>query len=189
MTSNNEILEAIEKEMRKQAEVVKNAKLVLGEAEDALGEAIKNYRTERERLQREVWAREKLGWCQRCEKFYPEDSVGLLYTEGNEWHGSEYAQHYSFYKRLQSFCESCMEKILSRPRGGEEKFQCFKAKQQDGQFFIFISGEWEPLSEPKDTIIEIERGYIPEKEYCFGKPTQYTTWPSFKLKIGGEEIL
>lgn len=167
-----EILEVLEEQIKKQAEMAKKAELAFNEEEAKLRDLIETYKSQREQLQREAWKESKLCWCQRCEKFHPEEDVVLLYTEGKEWHGSEYTESYDFYRRLRSFCHQCAEILLSRPRGGDNEFQCYKARRRDEGFEIFVWGEWQELSDRQQSylIIEIERDYIPESEYQFGQP-------------------
>lgn len=181
-------LKEIEQEILKKVDVFKatrttyhEAQRLLEEAQRLLEEAVQAYQKERERLQREAWVKENKGWCQSCNKFYPQESIRLLYTEGQERHGLR--------KRVRAFCEGCTEVILSRPRGGEEEFQCYKAKQEKDGFIIFVSGQWVPLPDPEHTQIEIKRGYIPEGEYRFGKRIGCSGWPSLHLKIEEREIL
>lgn len=188
MATNNESLEAMEKKIREKAEELNVANAVVAKLEKISKEAVENYKVEREKLQREAWAKEGLDWCQKCGKFYPQKSIGLLYTEGKEWHGSEYTESYGKYRRIRSFCEKCVEIILSRPRGGEEEFQCYKARKEEDGFVIFVSGHWVSVPDPKYIRIEIERGYIPEDDYHFGKCIESTGLYDFHIKIGNKEI-
>ncbi len=178
-------LEEIEKEILKKVDVFKAACIAFQEAESNLRKEVQTYQKERERLQKESWMKENLGWCQICDKFCPQESIRLFYTEGREQH----TKSYGLYKRVRTFCEDCAEIILSRPRGGEEEFQCYKAKQEKDGFVIFVSGQWIPIPEPEYTQIEIEREYITEGEYRFGKLIECPIWPSLHLRIGGKEIL
>lgn len=189
MVVNNATLDTAENTVRECAESFKSVQARFREEEEKLAVAVRAYQRERERLQRDAWAKEVLGWCQRCEMFYPKESTGILYTEGREWHGGHGHESHSLYKRLRSFCTKCNEYLLSRPRGREEEFQCFKAREQDGSFEIFVLGAWQALSESERIVIEIERGYIPEGEYSFGKLIGYNAYPRFELTIGDEKII
>ncbi len=188
MATNGESLEAMEKIIRERAKDFQVAYAVVREKEKTLRKVIEDYKIEREKLQREAWAKEELSWCQRCDKFYPQKSIGLLYTEGREWHGSEYTESYAKYRRIRSFCEECVEIILSRPYGEREEFQCYKAKKEEDGFVIFVSGNWVPIPDPKYIHIAIERGYIPENNYHFGKCIECDGVWNLHIKIGKEEI-
>lgn len=139
--SNNEALNVLEKGILEQAKRFEAAQIAYRDAESTLNNAVQSYQTERERLQREAWKKEDLGWCQGCDKFHPKESIQLLYTQGREWHGSEGYETHAFYRRLRSFCEHCAERLLSSPRGGDEEFQCFKAKKSEEGFAVFVSSK------------------------------------------------
>lgn len=186
--SNGETLNVLEKEVLRQAKFFETAQTACRDAESATNKAVQSYQAERERLQREAWKKEDLGWCQWCNKFHPKESIQLLYTQGKEWHGSEGYETYAFYRRLRNFCGHCAEELLSRPRGGREEFQCFRADKSEEGFTIFVSGKWIPLADLKGVVVEIERGFIPEDEYRIGKNVEFYGWPVTRLLIEGKEV-
>lgn len=182
-----ERLTELEEQIRKKAKVYANIQETLGAAAKDLREVVHEYQSTREKAQREVWAREGLGWCQRCDKFHPRRNIRFLYTVGRESYGSHGYESYGLYKRLRSFCRSCAEKMFSSPRGGESEFQCYKARRTKEGFWIFVSGSWQPLPDPERVCIDIERGYIPQSEYIFGKEIEFSGYPQ-ELTIGDETI-
>jgi len=189
MIKAEETLDAIEKDIRKKSEIFKTAQKAMCDAEEALKESVKNYEALREYLQRDVWRGKGLGWCQEEDKFCPQESIVLLYIERLGWHGEHYSRHQSLDKTVASICQGCAKKFLSTPHGGEEKFQCYMAKKEGDGFVILVSGKWIPIPNPDRTEIRIERKYIPEKEYQFGKHIASSFFPNAELKIGGEEII
>ncbi|MFC1663625.1 hypothetical protein ACFL0A_00640 [Patescibacteria group bacterium] len=175
-------MEEIEEEILEKAGIFKKARTAFEKAKRDLEREVVDYQDKRERLQREAWEKENLGWCQKCDKFHPKESIRLLYTEG-------LYRDYTPYKRLQSFCKQCAELLLSCPRGDTDKFQCYKAKEEKEGFVIFVSGKWIPIPELEHTTIKIEREYISEEDYQFGKNIQLDDRLNLSLKIGGKEIL
>ncbi len=173
-------LEEIEEEILKKADGFKVARTAFQEAESNLTREVQAYQKERERLQREAWKKENLGWCHKCYLFYSQEFMRLLYAEGRE--------RRDLSKRVISYCNNCAEAILSCPRDKNE-FQCYKAKQKKDGFVIFVSGQWIPIPEPEHTLIEIERGYIPEEDNRFGKSIECSGWPNLYLKIERRKIL
>lgn len=145
MSTNTEILAklaTLEREIREKAKVYTDAKKKLDETETELRNFVYQYQRIREMAQREIWKKDELEWCQRCDRFYHRSDIDLLYTEGREWHGSHGYESHSFYRRLRNFCRGCAEDFLSRPRGGKDEFQCFKARktEEEDKFEMFISG-------------------------------------------------
>ena len=171
----------LESKIRAKAVAYQEIKETLRKAEEDLREAVRRYRSLREKAQRKVWDEKKLGWCQGCDKFHSQFNIFLLYVDEREHYG------FGLYKRFRTFCLECSEKMLSRPRGGKSEFQCYKARRTKEEFEIFISGSWQPVPKLKKQEIETERDFIPQSEYIFGKEIVLRGFPP-ELKIDGETI-
>ena len=188
--TNNEVLSKIEAEVIKKAEEYKQTDNVLSTLEAELKEAVSQYNLERRNYQLDFWEKVKgLGWCQRCEKFRSADSIVILYTQEREEYSDHAYSSFDLYHRIRGFCKDCSDFIMSLPRGEENEFQCFKAKKGlDGSFMALMSGTWKPV--PEQTIITVERGYIPEKEFLFGKSIEFkSTWPRIVISVENEDIM
>ena len=188
MATEDEILKGEETKIREKAEKFKIVRDAFTDTGFALKKAVEDYNAKREKLQREDFASKALGWCQECEKAYPETSIVLLYTEGIERHGSHQDKYYSLARRVQSFCNDCAKIGLSHPHGGEYQFKCFLAEKRGEEFFIFVSEKWIPISKLEDVLINIEREDIPKEEYTFGKDIDYEICP-FELTIGEDKVV
>jgi len=183
-----ELLDLLEKQVRKSAEKVKKQESLSDKAKKQLQQDVNAYKDQRERLQRKSWEERGMAWCQECGEFHPQGNISLLYVEVEEWHGSHGYEHKEFVKEIRSFCQEHKRLYLSLSRGGEDKFQCFEAKQEKGRFFIFRSGSWDDITDLSGLKIKAERGYIPGNVYSFGVSIDYDQFRP-KLVIDGKEVL
>ena len=188
MATEDEILKGEETKIREKAEKFKIARDAFTDTGFALKKAVEDYNAKREKLQREDFARKALGWCQECEKAYPETSIVLLYTEGIERRGSHQDTYYSLARRVQSFCNDCAKMGLGYPHGGECQFKCFLAEKRGEEFFIFVSEKWIPISKPEDVLINIEQEDLSEEDYDFGEKIVCMSGP-LRLKIGEKKVV
>lgn len=188
IVESNKMLDGIEGKMRNQAEVFRIAHARLVEEERFLTKIVVGYKNKRRLLQARIWKKEKLGWCQNCNKFYPEKKIILLYTVGNEWNGSHGRETYLSYKRLRSFCNSCADRVMSVPNGGKDEFECSRVKKSKDHFLVLVLGQWIRLTDLDEVIIEIEpKNY--ESLYNIGKPISFQGLPLIDLRVGKEKII
>lgn len=184
----NEKLEQLEQKIRKQAADYDAVEKKLREISGNLYNSVAEYQKTREKAQRDIWKKENKGWCHGCEKFHPASSLRLLATSARKY--PEIKTSPSHW-RISSYCWRCADIKLSSYRGGEENWQCFRARKSGKGFVIYVSGEWQPIdmnTEPKPEI-KIERtGYISESEYQVGKNIIFQGYPA-KLFIDQGEVV
>lgn len=186
MAEINETLELAEEKVRQAATSLRIVEKELELKEDKLIEAIEDYDTTREKLQREEFAKKELEWCHGCKQYHPKENISLLYTEIMEKQG--YPGIYVPVRRLQSICKECREISLSRSYKTEEKFKCYLAEKRGEEFFIFVFEKWVKLSDPEDVSIKIEREDIPAVEFTVGEVIDYELNP-LVLTIGDEKVI
>ena len=160
----NKKLVCIEAEAKKQFQSFIKIHDELEKKRLSLEKIVVIYNKKRKQFQLELWEKIGLCWCKNCHEFYPKERTELVYMEWEELDGENRLSH----RVVRSLCHNCAGKALSSPRGGEDKFQCFKSKRSKDGFVIFVSGEWGKILNMKDLIIDTEPENC-EKFYAVGK--------------------
>ena len=152
-------------------------------ARNTLQAAISEYNSVRERIQKEIWEKKEMGWCRRCKKACPKKDLTILYVEEEVKTVTYPHEEYETTRVLQRLCRDCFDLLTSYP----EK-QCSKVKEKDGEFLIYQSGEWHPLSQRQITQVQIELSRVPEEAYTIGKRI-YSDFNLGELSIGEKKII
>lgn len=157
----DEALKAMEERVRAQVNIIKKTRRKLEKERHRLFLLVSGYHEQRTSFQQSIWRNRGLGWCFGCIRLCPAPLI-LLYTDGHD------AYEKFEDKSIKSYCSKCAEGLLNCSGGEENKFQCYKAKIDDGTISIFINGEWTYPFRPEEIKVKIERPWIPESEYEVG---------------------
>jgi hypothetical protein len=183
-----EKLAKLEQEIKAEAANYQAIEVSLRDASAALYKSVKEYQRLREHGQRDIWKEEKKGWCCGCEKFHPSNSLQLLATSARQWPEIKTSPTQW---RISFYCRHCANVKLTSYRGGEENWQCFRARKTKQGFDLYISGEWQALdmnAQPPPEVKLERTGYISESEYQIGKNIIFQGYPA-KLFIDEGEVV
>ncbi len=164
--------------LQQKFEVIKES---LQNRSEDLKKNVNEYKELRRMHQRIIWEQESIGWCQKCNKKCNSSEICLIYTR-------EIEENDKYVRRILAVCKNCAINIFNKPRLGEDQFECFNAKIDNGVFYIFKEKEWQKIYYMKNVIVQIERDHIPEKDFQIGKDIEFYDYPKLVFKVNGKDI-